>query len=167
MAKSQSIQTHLSNHYPTKYYRITYETPSPKDFKNVKGITARTTHNRFFAEDVVDEFIKEAKEHGWKKIKKEMLRADFPRKCPKCGDFGSPSIVKGKKTYAITQTKMSDEEKAKLVTNRLIYHHSKSPETCFIGYVNISRNGIEIKLQKNLTINALGYSKRISVDPLK
>ncbi len=174
MAKSQSIQTPCSNHYPIKYYRISYEAESVEGFKNDKGITVRSSDNRFYAEDIVDEVIKDRNENGFKKIKKEPLRIDLPRKCPKCGNVGSPSINKVKQTYALKQNTMSDEEKTKLETNRLFYHHSKSPETCFVGFVNISKNGIEIKLNSKLPherfstpIDALGYHRRVGVYPLK
>lgn len=163
MAESKSKQTPISNHFPTGFYTISYEAFTVRGFKNLKGMTPRITPNKIFTKNEIDESIQQLKKQGYKKVRKRELTNDLPRKCPRCHRNGSPSIGIGKKTYTLKENRMSDEEKTKLVINKLKYTHTTSPTTCHIGYVN----GNQITLNMKLPIDALGYHRRIGVYPLK
>ena len=176
MAKSKSKQTPISNHFPIGFFTISYQPFFPRGAKrklrdeNGKLIynleNSRITTGHIFSEYDVDNAIKYLNEQGYKKIKKNELTIDLPRKCPVCGELGSPSKRKDTR-FKLKDQLLDDIEKNKQNQNYILkYTHSKSPETCHVGYIDFSKNGIQIKLNKKILKNTLPYSGRIGTYPL-
>jgi hypothetical protein len=170
LAKSKSHQTPISNQFPLGLYHITVQLgsqdskiKSQEQHDSVFGSLETTRMNvpGVYTESQTKEIIKKLKRKGYKKIKKEEVTHEFNRMCPSCHRNGSPGIVKWMKRYTIKENTMSDQEKTHLITTRLVYHHSKSPETCLVGNIEISKKRIEIKLKKGLSADALSLRSRI------
>lgn len=176
MAKSKSKQTPVSNHFPIGLFTVSYQPFFPRGAKrklrdeNGKLLynleNSRIKTGRTFSEDEIDDVIKLLKEQGFKKIKKEELTIDLPRICPLCHRPGSPSKRKDIRFRLKDKTLDDIEKKKKNQKFVLKYTHSKSPETCHIAYIDLSKKGTPITLNKKLPINALFYSARVGTYPL-
>ena len=170
LAKSKSKQTPISNHFPIGLFTISYQPFFPRGSErkirdeNGKLIynleNSTITQNYIYTKDEINNVIQTAIEKGYKKVRKNELTIDLPRLCPICHRLGSPS--KSRPRFRIKDKMLDDIEKKKLSQKYLLkYSHSTSPEKCHVGFIDISKQGIQITLNKKLPLNALLYSGRI------
>lgn len=178
LAKSKSHQTPVSNHFPIGLFTISHQPIFPRGAKteirdnkgkllyNMKTMSS-ITHGKIFSKDEIDIVVESLKKQGYKRVKKNELTIDLPRRCPRCNFNGSPKIVKTRKRYTPKHDTLSDEEKSNLFYIKLHYGHSTTkPETCIIGDIVVSPKNIQIKLMDKLPIDALGYARRVGEYPL-
>ena len=125
----------------------------------------RITRQYVYTKDEIENVMQTANEKGYKKARKEELTIPLPRECPLCHRLGSPA--KYKTRFRVKDKMLDDIEKNKLSQKYLLkYSHSTSPEKCHIGFIEISKQGIKITLNKKLPINALSFSGRFRTNPL-